>query len=691
MAHLLLEIGLEEVPAGFMEGALQQLNDKAAAMLAEARLSHGQIDTMGTPRRLILSVQDLAEGQDDLEETVKGPAAKIAYDADGQPSKALLGFCRGHGVAVDEVYQEAIKGDPYIFALKKIPGQASRLLLQDLLPNLIGSLDFPKTMRWGSYDMRFVRPIHWIVALLDDDVIPFQIEVAQSGRHSYGHRALAPDRLEISGAETYRTQMQGAWVMVNPQNRRDKILAEMDDLSQTHGLTVDKDPKLLEEVIHLLEYPTVFLGHINPVYLDLPQDLVVTPMKDHQRYFPVFDKEGQLAPRFIGVRNGNAQNLAQVQVGNENVLEARLQDALFFYEEDLKADLDQWREGLKDVVFQEKLGSIYDKSQRNRALTGQYADLFGFSAQVKEGAQLAADYAKVDLVSLVVDEFPELQGIMGEIYIMASGKAPAPVGQAIREHYLPRFHGDALPTSQEGLLLSLADKMDTIVGCFAAGIEPTGSQDPYALRRQGAGIIAMIIDHGIDCSLKEMISLACAGLPDPSDLQLEGLETKVYAFFSQRLRTYLEDLSYPTTFVRALLEAGYDRVTERVRFSQEARAWVDTDPEAFDRMKALYKRVYNLIEKDRDPDHVFGDTKPELFQENAEKALYEGVVEVGDARKDRSYQDHLNAFLSLTPKIESFFEEVMVMAEDPDLRQNRLNLLHDYMTLVSDLIRIEAL
>lgn len=691
MSELVLEIGLEEIPAGFMPGSLNNLETKAKSLLKEARLDYGALTTYGTPRRLILSIKGLAPKQEDLVEKLRGPSAKIAYDDEGNPTKALMGFCRGQGVDLEEVRTEDVKGESYIFVDKTTPGQEANIILQSLLPNIILSLQFPKAMRWGNYDMKYVRPIHWVLALLDDDVIPFDLEVISSGRMTQGHRILAPEPVVLDKAEDYWQKIREGWVLVDPEERQDRILSQIRELEKTQDVVVDLDLALLDEVVHLVEYPTVFLGKYDPAYLALPQDLVVTPMKDHQRYFPVFHKNGDLTPLFVGVRNGDDHEIGLVQKGNEHVLEARLQDALFFFKEDLKADLDQWRDQLKTVVFQDKLGSLYEKSLRNRRLSGLYATVFGFSEDIGKKAEAAADYAKTDLVSLVVGEFPELQGKMGETYLKATGTFSEDVAQAVREHYLPRYHGDDLPQTQVGLTLSIADKMDTIVGCFAAGIEPTGSQDPYGLRRQAAGIVGMILANHLDVSLRQMVDLAIQGLPQSEGLHREGLEDKVYAFFAQRLRTILEERGYPNTFVRAILETGYDRVLDRVQFCHDAYQWAQDQPEAFDQMKALYKRVYNLIVKDQKESYSFGPVRNDLLRESAELALFEAVTRAHARKHALSYREYLDAFLGLTPRIEGFFDDVMVMAEDEDVRQNRLNLLWAYMSLVSDLIRIEAL
>lgn len=690
MADLIFEIGLEEVPAAFMPQALEDLRKLAEKKLAEARLSYGQLETFGTPRRFVLSVKDLADAQDELLEKVRGPAVKIAYDNEGQATKALEGFCRGQGLSLEDVYIEELKGQDYVFVNKKSPGRKAEDILAELLPELISSMDFPKSMRWGSYDMRFVRPIHWMLALLDEQLISFEIEVARSGRHSYGHRTLSPDAIDFPSAAEYFAQMRTAWVIVNPDERRLRIIEELNEIEKREKFTVDKDEMLLEEIIHLVEYPTCFIGHFNKNYLELPKELVTTPMKDHQRYFPVFNQEGGLAPFFIGVRNGNSEYLNEVKKGNENVLEARLQDALFFYNEDLKQDLDQWKERLKDIIFQEKLGSMLDKSKRNRALVESYSKRFSFDDETSERAQRAAEYAKVDLVSLVVGEFPELQGLMGENYLNACGEESLLVGQAVREHYLPRFNGDILPESKEGLLLSVADKMDTIVACFAAGIEPTGSQDPYALRRQATGIVTMLVENELDVSLKGLIADAVSGLPKDSQLNKVNLDEKVYDFFAQRLKSHLEEKGYKNTFVRALLKAGYDRILERVTLAEEAETWIRNSPDAFEQMKTLYKRVYNILEPEKNP-RIEVAVDPDVLQEHAEKELYDAVVQAYRQIDHMSHRARLNSFLALTPMIERFFEDVMVMVQDEELKENRLNLLYLYMKLVSDLIRIEAL
>ena len=482
MSDLLLEIGTEEIPAKFMPQSLAQLAKITKEKLDENRLGYGKIAVWGTPRRLSLYVYDLADCQSDLAEEVRGPAVKAAFDQEGKPTKAAVGFAKGQGVEVESLITKDLPNGSYVFALKKAQGLAAQQVLPEILPQLVLSLHFPKPMRWGYNETRYARPIRWIVALNDEKIIDFAIENIKSGRFSRGHRFLGSDKIEIAKAQDYLAKMEENYVIVDPKKREDMILEQIHELEKTVDGTAQIDEDLLEEVVFLVEYPTALMGNFDPSYLIMPEQLVITPMKEHQRYFPVL-KGHHLMPKFITVRNGDSQYLDIVQAGNEKVLVARLDDAKFFYTEDLKVNLHDNIPKLKTIIFQEKLGTVYDKTQRVKKGVENIADLLKVGFEVKERAALAADLCKSDLLSNVVYEFPELQGIMGEKYAFAQGEHPL-VAKAISEHYLPRFAGDEIPLTFEGLILSIADKLDTICGCFAVGIEPSGSQDPYALRRQ---------------------------------------------------------------------------------------------------------------------------------------------------------------------------------------------------------------
>lgn len=686
MSDLLLEIGTEEIPAKFMPQALAELAKITKEKLDENRLSYGKINAWGTPRRLSLYVYDLAETQSDLAEEVRGPAVKAAFDQEGKPTKAAIGFAKGQGVEVESLITKDLPNGSYVFALKKAQGVAANMVLPEILPQLALSLHFPKPMRWGYNEVRYARPIRWIVALNDDKVIDFNIENIKSGRISRGHRFLGSDNIEIARAQDYLAKMEENYVIVDPKRREDMILEQIHELEKSVDGTAQIDEDLLEEVVFLVEYPTALMGNFDASYLIMPEQLVITPMKEHQRYFPVL-KGHHLMPKFITVRNGDSQYLDVVQAGNEKVLVARLDDAKFFYTEDLKVNLHDNIPKLKTIIFQEKLGTVYDKTQRVKKGVENIADLLKVGFEVKERASLAVDLCKADLVSNVVYEFPELQGIMGEKYAFAQGEHPL-VAKAISEHYLPRFAGDEIPLTFEGLILSIADKLDTICGCFAVGIEPSGSQDPYALRRQALGICIMIKNRGILVSLKALIAQAVENLPQDLIADKAALEEKVYAFFEQRVRNILNDSAITFDVVEAVIAAGYDNVSE-VLLKAKALQEFKTN-EAFAGLMTVYTRANNLAKKAESM-----EMSEQYLTNEAEKALYDGIIQASIEMElleaQRKYTQSLLAMAALEDTVNNFFESVMVMDEDENIRRNRLAMLAQFAALAENIADLSKL
>lgn len=680
MKDLLMEIGLEEVPAKFMPPALNQLAQLAEEKLKEQRIHYQAIHTYGTPRRITLLVEGLADMQDNVEEEVKGPAVKAAYDAEGNPTKAAQGFARGQGVDPADLFTKDIGTGEYVFALKKIVGGETAGVLKELLPQLIQGLHFPKPMRWGDGDMRYARPIRWIVALYGGEVVDFALEKVQAGNVSRGHRFLGSQSILIDQPANYQKLLEDNYVIVDQKRREEIILQQIKELADSVEGTAQIDADLLEEVIYLVEYPTALMGDFKPNYLILPEPLIITPMKEHQRYFPVL-KGHHLLPKFITVRNGSSQQLEVVQAGNEKVLEARLSDAKFFYDEDLKIKLESNVEKLKNIVFQEKLGTIYDKMLRDQEGVKVIADLLQLGADVKERALRGMYLAKADLVSNVVYEFPELQGLMGEKYAFAQGEHPL-TSKAISEHYLPKNAEDELPLTFEGLACSIADKMDTIVGCFAAGIEPTGSQDPYALRRQAAGICSMIIGRSVLVSLHDLINQAIEHYPQEIISDADNLAQKVYGFFEQRIRNILSDQGYRYDVIEAVVAAGYDNLMETVLRAAAVAKVKNSD--SFGQLINAFTRANNLAKK------AELDTVDEnLFETEAEKMLWNDVKFAEEAivklTESRQFVEALVTISTLEPAINHFFDQVMVMAEDEKVKNNRLALLLRVSRLTKDL------
>ncbi len=478
---ILLEIGTEEMPARFVAEAAEQLKDKVSKWLTAQRIPYGEVMTFETPRRFTVLIKDVQEQQEDSNEELRGPARKIAVDEEGNWSKAALGFARGKSLSPDDLYLQEVGGVEYVFARKHEAGRPTVELLPEL-GNIITGLTFPKNMKWGSYELKFVRPIRWIVALYGTDIIPLEITGVKAGKETQGHRFLG-QQTTIERPEDYARKLAEQYVLVEPEERKQRILSQIKELETARGWTVPLDEDLLDEVVHLVEYPTALFGSFEEEYLQIPRQVLVTSMREHQRYFPVENEQGELLPHFVTVRNGDDRDIEIVARGNEKVLRARLSDARFFYEEDQKMKIEEALQRLETVVFHEELGTIGDKIHRVQDTAMQIAQKIGTNAEDRKKLQRAAEISKFDLVSLMVYEFPELQGIMGERYARLLGEDEE-VAKAIFEHYLPRFAGDILPETIAGALLSIADKLDTITGCFAIGIIPTGSQDPYALRRQ---------------------------------------------------------------------------------------------------------------------------------------------------------------------------------------------------------------
>ena len=686
MSDLLLEIGLEEVPAKFMPPALAELKQMAETQLNEQRISYDEVVTYGTPRRIALVVKNIADKQQDLEEEAKGPAVKAAYDAEGNPTKAAMGFARGQGVDVADLYQKEVNGGLYVFATKKAAGVPTSEVLPELLPQLVTGIHFPKPMRWGFTELRYARPIRWIVALHGDKVVPFSLEDITSGNVSRGHRYLGTDNLVIPCAEDYLAVMEKDFVIADQARRQAMILEQIQKLADDVEGTVQIDEDLLEEVLYLVEYPTALMGNFNPSYLMIPEELVITPMKEHQRYFPVL-KGHHLLPKFVTVRNGGAEHLEIVQAGNEKVLEARLADAKFFYDEDLKINLADNVEKLKTIVFQEKLGTIYEKMQRVQKGTAVISDLLLLGEDVKERAMRAAFLAKADLVSNVVYEFPELQGIMGYKYAYAQGEHPL-TSKAIAEHYMPKNADDEIPLTFEGLVCSMADKMDTIVGCFAAGIEPTGSQDPYALRRQAAGICSMILGRSVLVSLTALIEQAINNYPAEIVGDKDALCKRVYEFFEQRIRNVLNDKGYRYDVIEAVVTCGYDNLTETLLRAEALNKMQATD--TFAKVLTAFTRANNLAKKAEG-----SEVNVEYLVEEVEKQLWNDVqfaeTAIANQVQDRLYAEALTVISTLEESISAFFDGVMVMDENENIKNNRLALLVRVSALsnkIADLTKI---
>ena len=668
--NLLFEIGVEEIPARFMEGSINGLVNAAKKSLKEARLDFENVRGMGTPRRLTLFVDGLAESQGDLKEELKGPAKKAAYDSEGNPTKALQGFLRSKGLTEEDITIKEIKGGEYIFATKEEKGEAAAKVLPELLVNMVLSLKFPKPMRWSDHELRFIRPIHWMVALFGSEILPVKIVDVVAGDVTRSHRFYGAGDVTIESPESYVDQLRENYVMVDPAERRAVIKEQITALEKEHNVVVEKDEELLDEVVYLLEYPTALMGSFDEKYLRLPKEVIITPMKEHQRYFPVMDAKGELLPHFVTVRNGLPRNIEIVTAGNEKVLRARLADAEFFYDEDLKIDLGSNVERLKPIVFHITMGTLFEKVERMVELAAYLADALGEDAEkAKRGAYLA----KADLVSNMVYEFPELQGIMGEYYAVAQGEA-ADVAQSIRESYLPRFAGDDLPETKLGMITSIADKIDSVVGFFSMDLEPTGSQDPYALRRQAMGITQIILNGELELNFGALIDTAYDKIASRYETKRTREETKarVYAFMAQRLNNVLSDAGLAYDTANAVMHATPDDFC-LIRKKGEALEAFRSN-ENFAPLMAGFTRVNNLA---KNAESAAYDES--LFTEKAEKDLAEAAkafkAQAADALAKDDFDTAFNAIAALRAPIDAFLTDIMVMCDDEKLKASRLGLL----------------
>ena len=658
---LLFEIGTEEIPAHVMPHLLEDLAQLAETMLKEHRLSYEKVRTLGTPRRAALIVTGLAERQEDINTETRGPSVAIAFDADGNPTKAGAGFARGQGVDPSALIQR----DGYVYASVHESGAATAELLTSLLPDLVRAIPLPNSMRWGDLDFRFIRPIRWFVALYGTEIVPFTLAGVTSGNHSRGHRTLAPADFVITSAADYEAACEKAYIIVDPERRRAMICEQITETAKACSGTAEITPDLLEEVLYLVEYPTALSGSFEEKYLALPAEAVITPMRDHQRYFPVKAADGSLLPAFITVRNGGKAHLDVVAHGNERVLRARLADAQFFFDEDRRKSLAEHREKLKTVVFQRGLGSMYEKTERLMALTTAIVE------EMAEGdaddaaladARRAAELSKADLVTGMVTEFTELQGIMGREYALLDGEDPA-VARAIDEQYMPRFAGDELPQTPLGFALSAADKIDNIVGTFSQGRIPTGSQDPFGLRRQALGLVLMLIEQESTILLSDLVDEAC----DLYDLEEFRDKMQVYVadFIRLRLKNVLSERGVRYDVQEAVL-GDVDLVADvPVRAAYVERLLASEGGEA---LVQSFVRVGNIARS------VTGGTvDPARFKAEEEGALLSAYQVAATARAEG--EDTLPAEQALGKAINAFFDAVMVMDKDARVKENRLSLL----------------
>lgn len=682
--YLLFEIGVEELPARYVNSAMDQLKTNIVKSFNENRITFDEVNVYSTPRRLTVIVNNICEKQSDLEEEVKGPAKRIAVDGEGNYTKPLLGFMKSKGIKEEDLYFKQVGKEEYAFGKIKQDGQLTSEVLKSILPEAIKSMTFPKAMRWGGKNMRFIRPIRWMVCILNDSVLDIELEGIVSSNTTKGHRFLGESEFEVNTLNEYLTKLEENFVILNQDERKELIKKQCDDVAKSLGGEIELDEELLEEVTHLVEYPTAFYGEFDEDYAKLPKEVVITPMKQHQRYFPVL-KDGKLLPNFIAVRNGDSHRIDNVKKGNEKVLEARLADALFFYKEDTKKSLESYIEKLKTVVFQAKLGTVYDKSLRIEKLANDILEKLN-ETDIKEDTLRAAKLCKADLVTGMVFEFTELQGVMGREYAKVSGENEN-VAEAIFEHYLPRFAGDILPATKSGIVLSIADKLDSIAGFFAIGIQPTGSQDPYALRRQALGIINILMDNNLDISLRELVSLT---LDNYSFIEFDKDEVlnQIMEFFKDRIKNLFRDLGIRYDVIDAILSSNIDDIADMYARAKALNSWIDKGELV--EMLTAFNRVATLAEKAET-----NEVNINLMREEAEFNLYQQFQEISSNVEhllaNKEYTKALDAFASLRPAIDNMFDSVMIMDKDEAIKNNRLAILkqiYDIMLNICDLSKI---
>ncbi len=672
MNNLLLEIGTEEIPASYIEPALKALSSLLLQKLTEARIEHGDAGTFGTPRRLAVKIANVANRQKPLATEVTGPPQRVGFDEYGNPTVAAEKFAEKVGVSVSSLEIKETKKGLYLCAKKTEQGLAAKTLLESILPEAIVKIPFPKSMRWADLNLEFARPIHSILALSGKDIIPFALGNIKSGRYTFGHRFMHPDKIKIDVPDDYIEALHSAYVLVDLEERKKNIKEKISKAAKSLGGRVLPDNELVDIVTNLVEYPEVAAGKFDTKFLDLPDEVLITSMREHQKYFAVIDDKNNIMPCFIVVNNTPAKDMSLVAKGHERVLRARLEDAQFFYKSDLKISFAGWIEKLKGVLFQAGLGSMDEKVMRVCKIAEFLADAAECDSNLKKHILRAAWLCKADLVSHVVVEFPKLQGVMGKVYALLAGESDI-VASAIEEHYKPNYSGGPLPETIAGALLGISDKIDSICGCFSTGLIPTGASDPYALRRQGIGIVQIMLEKGFSFSLSRMIdkSLELFG-KDQKNKETAG---KVYNFLKDRISHLLIEEGFSKDVISSIVSISVDHVPDvfsKVRALEKLKSEPDFEPLAI-----AFKRVVNIIKKaDR---FETKDVDESLFQDECESLLFASCKEVEKKMHndlDKGFFDRaLLDMATLRDSIDAFFDGVMVMAEDADVRCNRLMLL----------------
>ena len=692
MNNVVLEIGTEEIPAQYMENALKDLNRLAKKYLEESSINHKEIKVYGTPRRLILFIFHIKDKQEDIFQKIKGPAYSIAYNKDSQPQKPALKFAQSQGVNVGDLIVEDTKKGKYIFASKSIIGQPTINLLSQIFPKIIKGMQFPKSMSWGEKSLRFIRPIRWILALYGNKIIKFNLNGLDSENITYGHRLLAPQKIKISSTQEYFKKLEKSYVIIDPQIRENIVKTDLKQIiKEINGKKIINE-KQLKEIVYLVEYPNAILGRYDKKYLELPKDVLTVVMEKHQKYFPVFKNKDELLPLFIVIINNSKKYASKIREGNENVLRARLEDAKFFYHEDQKIPLEKRVDKLKNIIFQENLGSLFDKTKRLELLCDYISDSLQVEQKVKKDLLRSAHLCKADLVTEMVKEFPELQGIMGKEYAILSGERKE-VAEAIFEHYLPRFSGGRLPLTKSGMILGIADKVDSIIGCFVMGLTPTGSQDPYGLRRQSRGKIAIILKNNLQISLKDIICKSLSLYKENASLELKIDENEIVSqilyFLKQRVKNiFLEDgIRYDV--IDAVLAVDSDGDVVDIKHRIKAIEELYNQP-IFGKILNSSSRVLNLSKNSEET-----EIDRSLLKEKAELCLYHNYENnyprIKEFISNKEYKKVFNLLGDLCEPVGEFFDQVLVMDKDEEIRKNRISLIKKIGSLfnqVADLSKI---
>ncbi|MFC6181923.1 glycine--tRNA ligase subunit beta [Lactiplantibacillus daowaiensis] len=679
----LLEIGLEEMPAHVVTPSILQLKERLTKFLQEERLDFDQINLFSTPRRLAVQIEGLADKQADVKKEVRGPAKKIAQDADGNWTKAAIGFSKGQGASTDDIVFKEIKGTPYVFVQTFTAGKTAQAVLAAGIKDVITKMNFPTMMKWSTFSFKYIRPIRWLVSLLDDEIVPIQILDVEAGRVSRGHRFLGHD-VEIATAADYEADLAKEFVIADAAKRKAKIRDQIAALAQEHDWHIVVNEDLLEEVNNLVEYPTAFAGDFDTKYLTIPDEVLVTSMRDHQRFFYVTDADDNLLPHFVSVRNGNTENLQNVALGNQKVLTARLEDAAFFYHEDQQHSIQEYVERLKKVSFHDKIGTMYEKMQRVMYIGDFLAKRFNLSETEKNQLHRAAQIYKFDLVTGMVGEFPELQGVMGEKYAVLKGEDPA-VAQAIREHYMPISADGDLPASKVGAVLALADKIDSITSFFAVGLTPSGSNDPFALRRQAFGMVRIIRNQGWDFPIRDFekdIQAELVAHDATFDLDFAKQTKPVADFLTDRVKQWFSNQKLRYDIVDTVIRGSRQDIREMFKAADVLNAQ-QNNPEFKDTIEA-FTRLLRITAK-ADIDIADLQVDPSLFENDAEQHLYDAVQQVQQQiTPTMSMDDRFKALAGLRPLIADYFEQTMVMSKDEKVRDNHLKQL----LIIADMVKV---